>query len=136
MSETTKNYLDGRKDYQPIDPALFTEMTRNYKDSLTGDDDTESVWISIYDLMDLISHNRANGIRIYYGRHGKDHDLYPGRHNLIFVATRDHQNPHNPCCEYSSDLLGEEHMKTTFGSSTFTGMGMDHGPLCPPRCTK
>jgi len=133
MSENTTNPLS-TDNCEPLSSEQFASMTANYKTSLGTNVDTESIWVSIYDILDLISHNRANGIRIYYGRHDDNHEQWPGRHNLIFVATRDTDNPHNPSGDNSVDLLGGEHLDPPFDKAKFTGLSMDGAPMCPPRC--
>lgn len=119
----------------PVHPDDINRMVKNYRDSPSHDDDTQSVWFSIYELMALIGDNKANGVRIYYGRHEKDDKSYPGRHNVILVATRDSVNPANPACDTSIDLLTSEKNAGPAVNASFKGMGLDWGCLCPPRCT-
>ncbi|HTI07591.1 MAG TPA: hypothetical protein VL832_03510 [Puia sp.] len=118
--------------FKPMPPSEINRMVQNYKDTMT-DDDTQSVWFTVSSLMALINDNQATGIRIHYGRHDKDHPSFPGRHNVILVATRDTVTPGNPCCETSPDLLDPD-KDTNPGDGSFRGVGMDMGPMCPPRC--
>lgn len=125
--------MNDKDHFKPVSPSEITRMVQNYKATMT-EDDTQSAWFSVSALMALINDNQATGIRIYYGRHEKDHPSYPGRHNLILVATKDAVTPENPCCETSLDQLDPERDAHFQDGSSFRGGGMDWGPLCPPRC--
>lgn len=134
MSEILESPSSHPEHFQPVHPEEIALMVKNYKDTMPHDD-TQSVWFSIYELMALIADNKANGIRIYYGRHHKNDAVYPGKHNVILVATRDAVNPGNPSWENSHDLLHYGKNAELAKPKSYTGMGLDQGPLCPPRCT-
>jgi hypothetical protein len=133
MSEIPEKSSKAPNHTRPVTPKEINRLVKNYKDTM-ADDDTRSAWFSIYELMALISDNKGNGVRIYYGRHDKDHKLYPKRHNVILVATRDADNPENPSSENSHDLLDPNVNGVGANPASYKGMGLDMGPLCPPRC--
>lgn len=122
-------------DSKPVSPGEFQQMKAHYKETNTSGDDTESTWFSADSIMALIRDNQANGVRIYYGRYDNDHPLYPGRHNVILVATHDANNPEKPVAETSYDLLGDGTEATDDSNDPYYKCGLDHGALCPPRCT-
>ncbi|WDF77777.1 hypothetical protein PQ469_28225 [Mucilaginibacter sp. KACC 22773] len=121
---------------QPIIPAAIKVMVDNYRSTMPAGD-AKSAWVSISEVLELIAQNNANGIRIYYGRHGDDDADYPRKHNVILVATRDAIHPENPSPENSNDLLNYDANKGPVDSITlgrFSGLGDDVIPLCPPHC--
>jgi|GEM_PF-6127956 len=128
----------------PAVPIVYEEilrMTKLYKAGLPADfDDARSAWVSVDELKALINDNEgANGIRIYYGRYEKDSDIYQGQHNVILVATKDSETPDHPTPAKSDDQLNYDKHKgdvnsISYTSGSYTGMGDDTIPLCPPRC--
>lgn len=124
---------DGSAPLLPIIYAEIVTMVKNYHDTPGLADDTKSCWVSVNELMELISANKANGIRIYYGRHNPTDKLYPGRHNVILVSTFDAENPQNPTSETSVDQLNYT-APALINSVSYSGQGGDAIPLCPPRC--
>jgi hypothetical protein len=131
MSETSSGLLRESQSMKPIGYKEIERMIGDYQDGISND--TTSAWVSIYDLMALISDNKANGIRLYFGRHPKDDAQYPGRHNVIFVATRDTTDFENPTTQNSVDLLNKDKVEVTERES-FEGQGGDAIPLCKPNC--
>ncbi len=118
-------------------PIIYTEiktMVDHYHNTLGRKDDTKSGWVSVNELMALISDNKANGIRIYYGRHDDNDPLHKGRHNIILVSTFDATNPQNPTSQTSVNLLNYTAAAGPTNSVTYTGLGGDAIPLCPPAC--
>jgi len=108
--------------------------------------EAKSVWVSKKELLQLLEHNEANGLRIYYGcHHESTHDDpkqdHLGLHNVIFVATLDTVNPEEPTCKNSKDQLADEETKNTLNmeglsivTNTYKGSGGDMVPICPPNC--
>jgi hypothetical protein len=134
MSVKSKNTPGGSDGSQPIGSAAIGSLIRNYKLGTTPDLDTKYAWFGVNALNALISHNNANGIRIYYGRHDDNHPSYAGRHTVVLVATVDSDNPEAPCSESSVDQLDPSKNPKPEKNLTFFGMGLDEGALCPPRC--
>ena len=132
MSENSENPTPMAPGEGPISKREMNQLIKNYKKSMTFDD-TQSVWFSVAGLMALIKHNNANGIRIYYGRHNEDDKTYPGRHNVILVATRDSKDPENPSAENSKNLLNNSDKINK--DKPYKGQPLNFGALCPPRCT-
>jgi len=135
MAIKPENNEDEPTFFEPIDYEEILKMVGHYREDLR-EGDTTSAWVSIYQLMSLISDNKANGIRIYFGRHAEDDKFFPGQHNLIFVATRDVKNPENPTTENSVDLLDKNKKAAGLaeGSVSYAGLGAEKIPLCPPHC--
>ena len=120
----------------PIVLAKIKEMTDRYRSNI-NECDAKSCWVSMAEVLQLIADNNANGIRIYYGRHAHgEADEFKDKHNVILVATRDTTDPHDPTSENSVDLLNEFVGNGPVNSVTvsFSGMGDDVIPLCPPHC--
>lgn len=127
---------EGRKGDAPIIKTEILTMMKRYEDR-TITCDTVSAWVSVSEILKLIADNNANGIRIYYGRHGEtDKPEFANRHNVILVATRDATNPANPTTTHSDDLLNDEPLKGAINSvsGTFANVGDDTIPLCRPNC--
>ena len=111
-----------------------------------GIQEGKSVWVSKKDLLQLLEHNEANGLRIYYGCHHESTHDDPqmdslGLHNVILVATLDTVNPEEPTCKNSKDQLADKGTEDTFNkdiltnaSSLYKGNGGDSLPTCPPTC--
>jgi hypothetical protein len=105
-------------------------------------EEAASTWISRKDLDALLNANNADGLRIYYGCHHQSthHDPkldYNGLHNLIFVATKDSNDPQNPSPQTSIDQLSDTVGKSdTDGEepADFEGSAAADGLLCPPFC--
>lgn len=56
-----------------------------------GKDDTKAIWYSarhIEELFKELIFLNADGLRIYFGEYGANHQLYPGQLCLIMVPTR------------------------------------------------
>jgi hypothetical protein len=126
-------------------PVIYNDiktMVNYYRNGLpdlaNGDSDATSAWVSVSEILNLIADNNANGIRIYYGRHDINGTVYPGKHNVILVATRDVVEPSKPIPEQSDDLLNFDAtagpVNSVSVSYDYDGMGDDQIPLCPPRC--
>ncbi|TFF33373.1 hypothetical protein [Mucilaginibacter psychrotolerans] len=118
---------------QPIDYTDIERLKSNYQ-TKPPIFNTVSGWISIYELMALISDNKANGVRFYLSRHDEDDPTYPDQNTVVFVATLDSTNPGNPSTKYSKDLIDVKASVASDGS--YTGMGSDMIPLCPPNCSQ
>jgi len=124
----------------PLIPVVYEEITRMvgyYRATMPATDNTKSCWVSLNEIMALITDNKANGIRIYYGRHDNNDPNYPdysGRHNVILVSTYDAVSPINPTTQNSIDLLNYDATKGPVASVSYSGLGGDAIPLCPPRC--
>lgn len=111
-------------------------------------EEVSSTWLSRKELDALLTANKANGLRIYYGCHFQNTHADPrldcmGLHNLIFVATLDTVNPDNPSTETSDDQLYDEgHRPAIITSLAFNspdgdeyeGMAGEFTVLCPPNC--
>jgi len=127
----------------PIAYVQIENLKKNYNTNLPvlpdGNLDATSAWVSIYELNALIADNNANGIRIYYGRHGAN-DIYPYHHGIVMVATYDSVTPQHPTTTNSVDLLNKDPKQGPVNSVSFsgdgpyTGNGDDAIPLCPPAC--
>ncbi len=134
MSENSKEKGSGPGDSQPISKAVVVRMIQNYRKSKLTDNDTQSLWFGIKELMSLIHDNKANGVRLYYGCHDDDDPVYPGKNTIIVVATHDSKNPGAPCCEDSFDLLAPATVAAPPATHPYTGMALEYAALCPPRC--
>ncbi|WP_439695112.1 hypothetical protein ACFGVS_18650 [Mucilaginibacter sp. AW1-7] len=99
-----------------------------------GSRETRSGWVSSKEVAALLADNLANGIRIYLGRHEDDDVEYPGQLNMILVATVDKVNPDNPTTFNSVDQLNVNAVAGLVNTVSYTGMGDDRVPLCPPNC--
>ena len=110
-------------------------------------EEVSSTWVSRKELDALLTANKANGLRIYYGCHptSTSHDTRKdclGLHNLIFVATIDVVNPDNPKTETSDDQLRDDEAPARYTSvgmyssdgDSYEGMAGEFTPLCPPNC--
>lgn len=131
MSENPTELHRESQSMQPIGYKEIEKMIKHYEEGISND--TTSAWVSIYDLMALISDNKANGIRLYFGRHSKDDPKYPGQHNVIFVATRDETDFQHPTTQNSFDLLDRNKLSVSDRQS-YEGEGGDAIPLCKPNC--
>ncbi|MEO7216306.1 hypothetical protein [Mucilaginibacter sp.] len=128
----------------PLDPIPLQEIQALRANYATAPYvlNTRSGWVSVYELMALISDNKANGVRIYFGRHPKNSSTYsspyPEQNTVILVATLDSKNPANPTTFDSVDLLNAFEANGPVNSVSYTsgyqGMGGDMIPLCPPNC--
>lgn len=142
--------LDAQDPDQPNDqPIVLSEikkMTDKYRSDLKPNE-AKSAWVSTAEVLKLIADNNGNGIRIYYGRHADNDPTYPGKHNMILVATRDSVHPEKPTSENSKDLLNQYAesglvnsiianlpIKVLDTDGDYTGDGDDAIPLCPPHC--
>ena len=123
----------------PVLPGKIKEMTERYRTTCSKGD-ARSCWVSMSEVLQLIADNGANGIRIYYGRHGdNDGTEFKNKHNVILVATHDSVTPTKPTSENSADLLNAVETDAHPANSvivSFEGMGDDVIPLCPPHCPK
>lgn len=130
-------YPAGEVPLEPVIPQIIANMRKNYSTKLP-EPNTESGWVSIYELMEFISDNKGNGVRIYFGRHDEKHPNYKNQNTVILVATRDTVNPNDPTTENSVDLLNAYEAKgevnSVILSTGYEGKGGDTIPLCPPRC--
>ena len=118
------------------------EMKRRHKDR-PHPFQSSCMWLSVSELLELISHNNATGIRIYFGQHTKgnfpsgDKD-YEDLLAPIFVATIDKINPGNPTSENSEDQLivsdSEKEASNIIVAGAFAGKALDQVPLCNPKC--
>lgn len=131
MSQNSSVIHRESQSMKPIGYKEIEKMIQDYEDGIKND--TTSAWVSIYDLLALISDNKANGIRLYFGRHSKDDTKYPGQHNVIFVATRDEKDFQHPTTQNSFDLLDRNKVELTERES-YEGQGGDAIPLCKPNC--
>ena len=111
------------------------KMRAKYETSLPPlSKETRSGWVSAKEVSALLADNLANGIRIYLGRH-EDNDLeYPGQINMILVATVDSVSLDNPTTQNSKDQLNQSAVAGPINTVSYTGMGDDRVPLCPPNC--
>jgi len=124
--------LEG-SEFRPTVYEDVMKMRDNYESTLpTGE--TRSGWVSAKEISSLLSDNLANGIRIYLGRHEDDDEEYPGRLNMILVATVDKVAPDNPKSQNSKDQLNPDAEIGPVGSVSYKGLGDDRVPLCPPNC--
>lgn len=118
-----------------------------------GEEDAHSGWVSIKEILQLISDNTdiakgivPSGIRIYFGRHKCnesviiDGDEYRGIHNVILVATQVKHNPvsfNSATIRNSSDILYDGTEKDMDGfiasvSGVYAGKADDNIPHHPP----
>ena len=142
---------------EPTPKAVVQEMVTKYKENLKDYGDKEikrmfparsnqsqgsCIWVSVSELIQLITDNGANGIRVYFGQHTKGSSAkkpdFEGLITTIFVATRDNVNPASPTYDNSEDLLNESDDETKANSVTiagpFLGQADDRVPICNPRC--
>jgi hypothetical protein len=108
--------------------------------------EAQSAWVSKKELLELLEHNNANGLRIHYGCHHESTHSDPnadchGLHNVILVATVDSVNPDNPTPGNSVDQLSDGNSSNTSAvtiavenTDSYGGNGGDALPLCPPNC--
>jgi hypothetical protein len=106
----------------------FDELKKNYQ-TLAPTNKTISGWVSVIELMKLVSDNNANGVRIYFGRYKDDEAPYPGQNTVMLVATR---GKADPTTFDSDDVLTNE--ATILLGGSFEGLASDMIPLCPPNC--
>lgn len=111
----------------PITLQRFRKLQQNYQ-TLDPSNKTISGWVSLIELMKLVSDNNANGVRIYFGRYEDGEQPYPGQNTVMLVATR---GKADPTTADSVDVL-DEHATILLGN--FTGLPGDVIPLCPPAC--
>jgi hypothetical protein len=113
----------------------ITQMRTNYENSLLpSSKETRSGWVSAKEVFALVADNNANGIRIYFGRHERNDLEFPGQLNIILVATVDKVNPGDPTTTNSVDQLNPDALAGPVNTVSYTGMGDDRVPLCPPNC--
>jgi hypothetical protein len=153
LTETPLKFLGG-----PTPIKVIQEMVTHYKNNLKHHGDGEiarrhkdrenknqgsCVWISVIELIQLVTDNGGNGIRVYFGQHTKNSlpDNTPEFEDLIttiFVATRDNKNPADPTYKDSEDLLTSSDDlgkgNTVSIAGPFVGQGDDKVPICNPRC--
>ena len=142
----------------PTPKSVIQEMVTAYKNDLKANGDitirskfpsrasigqSSSIWISVNELIQLITDNRANGIRIYFGQHNQSSlpsgkEEYEDLLTAIFVATRDTTNFENPTYQNSEDQLNEdsdpEKANSFSVAGPFEGQGADKVPICNPSC--
>lgn len=131
--------LGMRKAYDDTIRASSTDQLRLKYPDRTDIEESKSVWVSKAEIDTLLSENYGNGIRIYFACHTEststgDTQKYLGLHSVVLVATRDNVNPLNPSTDYSIDLDNESDDPAKANSVTFSAMGTDVLPTCPPRC--
>ncbi len=152
LTKTSLN-LDGG----PTPKAVVQEMVTHYKGNLKYHGDREiarkypkrknknqgsCIWVSVTELMQLITDNGANGIRVYFGQHTPHSEPtgeseYLDLITTIFVATRDNVHPSAPKYDNSEDLLYEsddERANTIVVAGPFGGQALDKVPICNPTC--
>jgi len=145
MQPVSKSELKEMKDlYEKHIRKSSTKKLKKKFPHRPGIEDAGSTWVSKKELLELLEHNNANGLRIHYGCHHKSthdnplHDCH-GLHNVILVATIDNVTPDNPTTENSIDHIKDDHeIKTALAAGdvkgAFYGNGGDLMPLCPPTC--
>jgi hypothetical protein len=138
--------LPGQIELEPIPVVEIAALRAKYAATSTiPPNDATSGWVSRAEIDALLKDNESpgkipNGIRLYYGRHDKSTmdalgNEYINKHTVILVATYD-PNEANPQTETSKDLLNftGPNVSSVSYNSSYTGMGGDTIPLCPPRC--
>jgi hypothetical protein len=102
-------------------------------------EETKSAWVSKKELLALLDHNKANGLRIHFAcHHESTHenakaDMH-GLHTVVLTATLDTVNPDNPTTENSVDQLNDNMTAENIAGTSYTGSGGDAIPTCPPAC--
>jgi hypothetical protein len=128
------DYTPNGEEATPIVMSEISKMVTNYKDSIP-EWETKSAWVSVSEVLELIAHNNANGIRILFGRH-RDHPDYGNQQTVILVATRDSHNLDKPTTQKSRNLLNPDAKKGKVDKVivSYKDCGDDSVPLCPPAC--
>lgn len=111
----------------PIGLERFNELKDNYE-TLAPSNKTISGWVSLVELVTLVSQNNGNGVRIYFGRYKDDEQPCPGQNTVMLVATRGNATP---TTFDSKDVLTNH---STILLTSFEGAPGDVIPLCPPAC--
>jgi len=111
-----------------ITQKRFNDLKKNYQD-LAPSNKTISGWVSLMEIVKLVSENNANGVRIYFGRYADDEQPYPGQNTVMLVATRGNADP---TTADSKDVLTQG--ATILVGDSFEGLPGDVIPLCPPAC--
>lgn len=129
----------GQPGAAPIIKPAIIKLLKNYRKDIK-EGDTLSGWVSAEEVMALIAHNHADGIRIYFGRHAADDNSDPNKLSVILVATKSSdggkatwQNSVDQLNEFSSDGPVNS-VSFNFHDPDYTGMGDDAIPLCPQNC--
>lgn len=132
-----KTVMKMREAYERTIRKTSTENLKRKFPERPGIEDAASTWISRKDLEALLNANNADGLRIYYGCHHQSTHADPnldhnGLHNLIFVATKDSNDPQNPTPQTSVDQLSDT--ADDEEPTDFEGSAAADGLLCPPLC--
>lgn len=130
----------------PIVKQEILKLIDHYRKDMRRND-TQSGWVSAEEILALINDNKADGIRIYFGRHKEKDEYYPDQLNVILVATKNSEPGAEATYKNSVDQLNEFKANGPVNSVTFNfpyqdytdsgeyrGRGADTIPLCPQNC--
>lgn len=113
----------------PIDVLEMQALVKRHRTQYPNE--PISGWVSVNEILNLISNNDANGVRIYFGRHDKNDKDYPDMLTVFLVATHDTSSA--PTLENSIDVVSTT--ASSAGATFYVGLGDDRIPLCPPKCS-